>query len=151
MFNKLKLLFSRYIVYITVIGLTILVRENFPFSMYPMYNHFPNYAYTFYLEDDKGNNLASLLSISHGSLSHLFFNECNKLNMHYGYGTEDPEQLEIVSKNTIKSAINPAILEREQIQAVSLYRIHNYIDQQGHIVSDTNKLATIDTYERTSK
>ena len=128
-------------VFLLVVVITLAVGESFPFSYYPMYNHFPNWSYTFYLADDKGHILSKKdIGISYGSVSHVFFNECQKRHVEYGDGMESGKDLSKVGKNVIKTVIGNRKLSGKRFH---LYRINNYfLDNQIH--SDTSKIATLD-------
>src|SRR5690554_5406096 len=92
----------KYPLFILVVFLTFLVREWYPFSFYPMYNEFPNWSYTFYLEDENQEHIR-IDDLDHGSLSHLFYAEANNIKIHYGNNIESKEELEQVGEKIIEN------------------------------------------------
>jgi len=125
--SKLTSLVIKYPIYIGVIAITFFVRETYPFSMYPMYNNFPNWSYTFYFEDQKKESLGEIMSMSYGSLNHLYFTECQKSCVYCGFGSETTSELQKLGDNITKQALNMSLLKANGITEVYLFRIHNYI------------------------
>lgn len=139
--KKCSAVIKKYPIYFGVLFLTLLIREFYPFSRYPMYDSFPNWSYTFYFEDEAGNNLKKILPISHGAFSHLYFTECHNKCVPCGYGQETPAELELIGEKTTKQTFDLATLKEKGISEISLFRIHNYM-KKGRIISDTTKIAT---------
>lgn len=132
-FNRILL---KYPIFIGLVVITFMVREYYPFSVYPMYNHFPNWSYTFYFKTEDGQNVGQLTPISHGDLSHLFFTECIKRKLDYGFGCESSNDLNEIGENMRKNTFSDADLIQLGIKELHLMRIYNHITEVG-LVSDT--------------
>jgi hypothetical protein len=141
--NECKCLLLKYPIYIGVILITFIAQEFYPFSRYPMYDNFPNWSYTFYFEDEVGNNLKETLPISHSAFSHLYFAELNNKGIPYGNGIETSKDLELIGKRITEQVFNFTLLKNKGITEISVFRIHNYI-VNSIMISDTIKIATTD-------
>lgn len=139
--KKCSSVIKKYPIYFGVLFLTFLIREFYPFSRYPMYDNFPNWSYTFYFEDEAGNNLKKILPMSHGAFTHLYFTECQNKCVPCGYGLETSAELELIGGKITKQAFDLSKLKEKGISKILLFRIHNYI-KKDRIISDTIKIAT---------
>jgi hypothetical protein len=65
----------KYFMFMGYIILSLVLPEFHPFSKYPMYNNFPNYAYVFLLRDSRNHfiPLNKNYSITGANLGHLYF------------------------------------------------------------------------------
>ncbi len=127
--------------FFSIIIITFLVGEIYPFSFYPMYNNFPNFSYVFYIEDDKGKNLKEYLLVSHAGLSHIFFAQCEVLKIQSGLGMEKKKNLETIGSKMLRRALNYSKVRGEGIKVINLKRIYNYY-QKDRIFSDTTVMIT---------
>lgn len=134
--KKLITCFKKYKIYFGLVLLTFVFGEWYPFSFYPMYNNFPNWSYTFYVEDEHGNNLKQYMNAYHSSLSHLYYSACEKQEISYGYAMETKEQLHVVGQIMIQQVLEWEKIKKTTIDEIRLYRIHNYIKKRK-IISDT--------------
>jgi len=76
--------------------LSLLFGEHHPFTLVPMYNSFPNYAYSFYLADSTNRllPLAQYYSLADDELSHHYSSICQVQNIAFGNQCESPDQLQ---------------------------------------------------------
>lgn len=73
--------------------------EVHPFSSYPMYNTFPNWAYAFYFTDEKGAMIpCSTFHTSGNELGHLYNAVCASKQIAYGNESETEEQLRVIGE-----------------------------------------------------
>jgi hypothetical protein len=80
----------------------VFFRENHPFTRFPMYSHFPNWAYSFYFCDSQGEPLpAQNYGLTGGALGHQFYSWCQYLDIPYGDARETPEQLQQVADSML--------------------------------------------------
>lgn len=122
--------------FFSVIFLTFLFDEVYPFSFYPMYNHFPNWSYSFYFTDDD-QNIIELVNGNYTGLSHQYAAVAARNEINYGSATETKEELLIIGKELISNSFS-----EKPFKTIRLFRIHNYFDDQGKIASDTILMAT---------
>lgn len=106
-----------------------------------MYNNFPNWSYTFYMEDEHHNNLKKYMIVHHAELSHLYYTECDNQNIAHGYDLESAAALEAVGKRITHQAIDWEKLRESSVEEVKLYRIYNYI-KNNQLIADTTILST---------
>lgn len=68
--------------------------EIHPFSQYPMYSTFPNWAYVFYVTDQHDSLLpAQTLGVSSNQLGHMYYGICKKNGISVGDGKETTQEL----------------------------------------------------------
>lgn len=132
---------KKYSAYFGLIVLTFIVKEFYPFSFYPMYNQFPNYAYVFYILDENNHKIDRFMVVDHEELSHLFFSVCEQQSIKYGEGIESAEELEKVGEEVIRQALSWEDLSKSTIKKAKLYRIYNHLNYK-EIQSDTALIAT---------
>lgn len=132
---------KKYSVYFGLIVLTFIVKEFYPFSFYPMYNQFPNYAYVFYMLDENNQKMDRFMRVDHGELSHLFFSVCEQQGIKYGDGMESAEELERIGEEVIRQALDWGSLSKSTMKKAKLYRIYNHLSHK-EIQSDTTLIAT---------
>lgn len=140
--KQLTGILKKYNIYFSTILITFIAGEFYPFSFYPMYNHFPNWSYTFYFEDENNNNIKHFLVVSHGSLSHLFYSACQRQEISYGYGQETDDELQSVGERISRQALYWSEIEKAGFSDVKLYRIHNYMTS-SQLISDTLLISVV--------
>ena len=99
--------FSIFIIFfIYLIGL-ILFGEVHPFSKFPMYSSFENWAYAFYITDanDSLIHCVKLHTIG-GNLGHNFYAICNKKHISYGDGSESKSDLNKIGLEMMQLVLN---------------------------------------------
>lgn len=139
--GKLVLILKKYSLYFGILITTFILKETYPFSFYPMYNNFPNWSYTFYFEDENNKLIKHALFVQHSSLSHLFYSECQKQGIAYGYGMETREELKSVGLKVTQYAFNMNRIKTDSTKQLKLYRIYNHIEDDK-IKSDTLLIST---------
>ena len=138
--KKLEKLIKNYPLYVGLIFLTFFFKEFFPFTFYPMYNNFPNWSYTFYLEDAHGNNITEDFKISHGDLMFLLEAESKSKKVGFGNNAETMEELQEIGNTVIKDIYSKV---QPDIKEVNLVRIYNHLESDV-IISDTSIIAHIE-------
>ena len=75
--------------------LCLLIGEVHPFSLLPMYNSFPNWAYAFYVSDKQDNLLPNnkYFAIPAMDLAHNYYAICEDQKINTGYEMETKEEL----------------------------------------------------------
>lgn len=142
--NKSKIwdFIKKYKIYFSILLITFIVKEFFPFSFYPMYNQFPNYAYIFYITDEHQQVRNDLMRINAGELSHLYFTECENQQIEYGNGVETKEQLNIIGLNITQQAIDLTAAKEVEVKDLQLYRIYSHFEN-NQMVLDTLLLSNL--------
>ncbi len=126
---------------------TLAVGEVHPFSRFPMYNSFPNWAYSFCLKDSAGQMLPfiSYTNTRSGSVAHQYYTVSALNNFAYGDGKEAPEQLQLVGREMMERI--DFVKKPEVGDTVSLYLVFYYLEDgeikkresligQKHVVGD---------------
>jgi len=102
-----------------VLGFCIL-SEIHPFSRFPMYSHFPNWSYSFYVTNESDEIIPFLeLSTHGGAMGHLYGSVANQLNISYGSFIESEEELRQIGEGMMKSLLTIHQFEGNEIK---LYR-----------------------------
>lgn len=128
---------KKYKLYFLIIGLTVFIGEFFPFSHYPMYNHFPNWAYSFYMTDQNGQLLnKKVMPLSAGSFSHIYTAACKQAQIKYGDELESPEDLQKIGQFMMEQVLDEELLRKSAITKVLLYRLNNHF-VEGKLIEDT--------------
>lgn len=131
----------KYKIYFGIIIFTFIIGEFFPFSHYPMYNNFPNYAYTFYIKDQNGELLGDNMPISVAGFSHIYVSECIDEQIKFGNARESQEDLQEIGKNMINQVLDFNSLKQNNINKVNLYRLNSHFIHKKLII-DTLLIAT---------
>lgn len=112
--------FKTYFIFLLYMLGAFLFKETHPFSRFPMYNQFPNWAYAFYLSDENKNLISSMnFDITGGWIGHTFYAICNEKNILYGDNVETQEEL-----NQIGSKMLDIILAKNPDQVTNYSKIH---------------------------
>ena len=124
----------RYLLLIFYVVISLLIGKDFhPFSLFPMYNSFPNYSYVFYLKNERGEIVPYTqrftLAKNAGSVAHQYSSFFNFHHYRSGFGEEDSVHLKEAGKelmgmllqgeNTSKFGFDTLMLYRRY------YRLHN--------------------------
>jgi hypothetical protein len=144
-YRLLSIDFKKYVVYGGYMFIALLVGENQPFTRVPMYESLPNWAYVFYLKDDKGQTvflkLKSIERLSVESLSHMFSSYCNEKKLHYGHGQESDTTLALAGKFLMQEIDKkwPA----DKVKPTKLYLIQKriYFNEQGIMAEQDKQIA----------
>ena len=123
-------LFIFYIVATVVIG-----KEFHPFSRFPMYSTFPNYSYSFYLHNERGELVPFTKYFSakkSGNVSHQYFSFFDFKGYNSGFGTEDSIQLNEAGKELMHEIVISHRLRAFDFDSLLLFRRCYYL-QKGTI------------------
>jgi hypothetical protein len=114
------------IVLIYLIGL-ILFGETHPFSKFPMYSSFENWAYAFYITDANDSLIPCLkLHTRGGNLGHSFYTICNKKHISYGDGLESKSDLNKIGLEMMQLVLNKPENIKMKNEKLKLWRIFFY-------------------------
>lgn len=92
-----KYLYPYFLVGLIYIVLSLIIGENHPFTLLPVYSTFPNYAYSFYLSDGTGKVIPIGKYFSYGAadLSHVYVAACAMQKL--SPGIQDHSALQLAS------------------------------------------------------
>tara|TARA_B110000503_G_scaffold140518_1_gene231592 strand:- start:2198 stop:2641 length:444 start_codon:yes stop_codon:yes gene_type:complete len=121
MFSKIKKIIkwitSTFGVALVYIFGMLIFRETHPFSRFPMYSSFPNWAYSFYLTDENDKIIPlSSLETNGSSLGHLFGSVSDELSIPYGNFMESDEDLLRIGKRMMEILTEGRDLEADQLE-----------------------------------
>lgn len=115
------------------IALSVWFGEVHPFTVVPMYNNFPNWAYSFYMSD-KNNNIipiATYFNYKDDELSHNFSAICSSENISYANKTiVDPELLKVgklMALQLFKKKIKPLDTDSVRLHRVCYFLCNDSI------------------------
>lgn len=120
--------------------ITLLVGEWHPFSNFPMYNNFPNWAYVFYVTDSSGKVLYNeeYFDKGSGSVAHMYYAACQHRNIKYGDDMETTSEMQILG-NDILDQIE---LKRFDFSGDSLFLFKKtFMLVNGSILEDSVNIA----------
>ncbi len=125
-------LFQNVLVGIGYVVLSLLIGEQHPFTLVPMYNNLPNYAYSFYLSDDKGQILpfAKYFKCADDYPAHTYNAICENKKIRSGNRLETKQQLSEIGKQMIADLKEHqfALLPKSRIQ---LHRICYFLERDS--------------------
>lgn len=133
----------KYIIYFSIIIITSIVGEFYPFSFYPMYNNFPNWAYTFYFVDENNQSLSDYLKDNHGNISHIYFAEFNSRGWTSGGERESKKHLNFIGKRIVEKSLDITQLKRDGVKEIKLKRINNHF-VENELKIDTTLICSYD-------
>lgn len=113
--------------------LALLIRCEFhPFSLFPMYNSFPNWGYVFYVENERGEVVPFRTKFSvnkdAGNVAHNFYTYSNLHQLDYGYGVESPSHLKNAGKEMMAMIIKNEPLDKLDFDTLKLYRRYYFLE-----------------------
>lgn len=78
--------------------LSLIIGEVHPFTTVPMYNSFPNWAYSFYISDTSGKliPIGNYYSCDYDYLSHLYSTLCQENHIEMGNEVEKADELTFI-------------------------------------------------------
>lgn len=122
------------------VAFSLVIGEQHPFTLVPMYNGFPNYAYSFYMTTANGKLLPfkNYFKCKDDYPSHLYGSICDKNGINAGNEMETDTQLAIVGKAmlaTLKKQPKQPLPQGE----IQIYRIC-YYSEVNKIKSRTKKM-----------
>ncbi len=133
---------TKYLLLISYIILTFWVGKEFhPFSKFPMYCAFPNWAYVFYLKNEKGEIVSFGKNFSEnknaGYITHTYSSFFNFHNYQYGFGKEDSAQLKEAGNELITMILKDENQAKFNFDTLRLYkRFYSLENNQLHYRDD---------------
>lgn len=107
--------------------LSLTIGEVHPFTLVPMYNHFPNWSYAFYLTDEK-NQLIPLkehFRYSAGNFGHHFCAVAEDENISYGERRESDSELNLIGEKMLLK-LSGQCYKKTEAEEVRLHRLCFY-------------------------
>ncbi|MFT5665920.1 MAG: hypothetical protein ACI9DK_000095 [Vicingaceae bacterium] len=81
--------------------------EIHPFSRFPMYSHFPNWSYSFYVTSEQDEIVPfSNFETNGGTMGHLYGSSADQLNISYGNFMESNKELEQIGASMMNSLLS---------------------------------------------
>ena len=118
-------------------------RETHPFSRFPMYSSFPNWAYSFYIAN-KTNRVIPLSSVDTDgvALGHLYGSVAGELNISYGNFMESEDDLRKIGDRMMEIVLE----SRDSSEAgLRLYRKAFYYNKDS-ITEQTDLMTTYENH-----
>jgi hypothetical protein len=101
--------------------------EVHPFSKYPMYSSFTNWAYVFYITDQNDSLIpCKKLKTKGGYLGHNFYSICQEKNIGYGDGMESNSDLKKVGSEMMQIVLNKSQNSQIRAKKLKLWRTYYY-------------------------
>ena len=122
------------------ITLSLIIGEVHPFTLVPMYNNFPNWAYAFYASDDEGSLLPnnSYFKINSADLAHKYYTICQNNNIRYGDRIETDQELNLVGRlmlnELLDSKANNSFFDKVNIHRVCYFYENDSVNSQDIIM-----------------
>jgi hypothetical protein len=130
---------STFGVAIIYISGMLFFREIHPFSRFPMYSSFPNWAYSFYLTNESDEVIPfSTINTDGGAIGHLYGSVSDEFNIPYGEFMESKEEL-----NKIGDRILNIILHSEELNAKKLKLYRKAFYYQNDTIRERTDLMTL--------
>lgn len=129
-----KFIFKRYSILIGYIFFVLAIGDFHPLARFNMYDHFPNWAYYFYVGDNKGETIplnTIFNEVNAGQLAHMFNGYFDENNFYYGYGKESKDHRN-KGGNYLISQLNPNLRKDNVINYDSLFLFQVFL----HIKDD---------------
>ena len=121
-------LFTAYLAVSLFIGY-----ECHPFSTFPMYNSFPNYAYVFFLKNERnetvyyGLNVANGRKKNAGYVAHVYYSFFNHHHYNVGMGREKPEHLAQAGAQMMDMIMDGENFSTKNFDTLKLYRRYYFL------------------------
>jgi len=123
-------LFLFYVVVSLLIG-----KEFHPFSLFPMYNSFPNYSYAFLLKNEKGELIPYRKNFSKdknaGGLAHQYYAFFNYHHYQGGFGGEDSVYIKEAGKELMAKLLQDENTNRFNFDTLRLYKRYYHLDHDS--------------------
>ena len=117
-------------------------KEFHPFSLFPMYNSFPNWSYVFYLKNEKNEMVCYRKDLAHGEIknagtvAHAFYSFFNFHNYRYGSGKEDTLQFNAAGKKLLTMIIAGEDFTHFKYDSLKLYRRYYHLEKEQIVYRD---------------
>ena len=147
----LRNLMKNTFLFVGYTGLALWIGEVHPFTLVPMYNHFPNWAYAFYLTNENQKLLPVKKYFKHHSvnLGHLYCGIAVEQNIRYGNREETDSDLEKIGNRMIQQ-ICPLMKTSPEGDYIQLHRKAFFL-VNGKIHSQDQIIAEISTADCSAK
>lgn len=141
--QHLRNLVKNTFLFVGYTGLALWIGEVHPFTLVPMYNHFPNWAYAYYLTNEKQELILVNEHFDYhaGSLSHLFCGIAQENHIAYGNMRESDDELALIGTQMLKQ-LKPLVKKEISGKELQLHRKTFFI-HQDRISSRDQVLATM--------
>jgi len=107
-------------------------KEFHPFSLFPMYNSFPNYGYAFYLKNEHNEMVPFSKNFSPdknaGYIAHTYASFFNYNGFKSGFGIESPEHLRLVGNELMDAILKD--VNNLPFDTLKLYRRNYFIEKE---------------------
>lgn len=116
---------KKYFLFGAYLLLSLAIGEFHPFSQFPMYNSFPNYAYAFYLSNEKKEIVPYRklhFNKNAGYVAHTFYSFCEQHHYNYGYNREEPEHLKVAGKELMDMILKQEDVRYLDCDTLKLYK-----------------------------
>lgn len=127
---------KKYFLFGAYLLLSLVIGEFHPLSRFPMYNSFPNYAYVFYLNDEKAQLVPYLkyfdFSKNASYVAFDFYSFFNYNNYPLGYGNENPIHLKKAGESLTNMILEQKGALPYDFDTLKIYR-RNYFIKDNHI------------------
>lgn len=136
-FQKTSGMIKNYFAFILFVTGGLLLKEAYPFTTFPMYNEFPNYAYVFYLSDSSSKAIPlERLHMGGGELAHNYFAIANALRFPNGKNLETEQHLSIIGQKMARiiSQKNSKPMPRFQIHRLYFYKQQDQLKKQDRVI-----------------
>jgi hypothetical protein len=122
------------------VGLSLMLDEFHPFSRFPMYDSFPNYAYSFYIADSKDELVPFRedFRTQANEISHMYCEICDEHKFARGFGQETEQQLNIVGQELLTYILH-ARKKPLTMDSLSIHRVY-YQFEEGKIITHDQQL-----------
>lgn len=130
-------LLHKFIVGGIYIMLSLLLGELHPFTLVPMYNSIPNYAYSFYLSDSSNHllPLGDYYYLANDELSHKYTTICEREHIKHGDQQETMQQLQIVG-NAMFGKMKEYQRKKLPAGSIRLHRVCYFLRNDSILQSD---------------
>lgn len=108
------------------------LRETHPFSRFPMYNSFLNWAYVFYFSDENKELVPSQdFQIDAADLSHFYYSYAGANEILYGFYSESDKELQNIGSAMMENLIKIRNQDQYPIQQLSFHRLGFYYENDS--------------------
>lgn len=137
--KKILVKSSTFIIALIYLIGVLIFGEAHPFSKFPMYSSFANWAYVFYVTDFNDSLIpCKKLNTTGGKLGHNFYAICNKKNIEYGDGMESNADLKKVGSEMMQLLLKKPENSKKSKEKLKLWRTYYYLKNDSML--QKNKL-----------
>ena len=136
----------KYFLLVFYVVVSLLIgREFHPFSLFPMYNSFPNYSYAFFLKNEKGELVPFRSNFSRaknaGGVAHQYASFFNFHHYEDGFSAEDSAHVKEAGQALMASILQGENISHFSFDTLRLYRRdyhlnNNQINYQDDLIHE---------------